>query len=255
MLTDPLALALGHHSDVISTQLPVRDARPLVLIVSLLVLAGVYAVRLARRIAVRDERLVVVVSVLVAYLIWFVAFDIERYMAPGYLLPGGFAVLAVRETMAARGNARAVVAGLLLALIMVTARPIRTGRVPITADWFDLSVPHEVAQPDTLYVMSGFGPMSWIATRREALGEGAKLIRVGGNFPAEPQSRMGRRLSAVIAAHQGPIRSLAVDGWDLVPGDWLGVFGLARSGDCAVLTSKAGAIRSCVLVRARSVRP
>jgi hypothetical protein len=187
---------------------------------------------------------------LVAYLVWFRLFNIERFAIPLELLAGVLAGLTARA-LGLIGRPRST--GWLLAvlvLVLAATRPVHSGRGPWTAEWIGAHIPAALNIPDTLYVVTGWDAVAWVVLDHEKLGTRADFVRVAGNLSLYPDRGLGMQIRHRIEAHAGPIRSLT-NLRDLAnaPAE-LQRFGLQIvPGPCVTITAKADDLQSCLLRR------
>ena len=200
------------------------------------------------------------------YIVWMREFSIQRYLMPLGLLAGLLLFLLLDRVIAGK-NAKAAI---FIALTLFTAswswHP-EHDRQPYADNWFGVQLTTAVSQPNTLFLLLGDEPASYVIP---FLPESGRAVRLSGNFlvPSSPDSNrwsgdfllgestlLGRTAREAIREHNGPIRSLAMA--SLGPGDALQLarFGLEVSeAGCETLRSRADEFTSCPLVP-RASRP
>lgn len=254
LFIDPFKLAVGDHSQQLSTVMPVRDARYAVGFYAAigLVLLGLTG---RARAALTPPLLMLGVLFLTSYVTWVVAFNIDRYALPLELIAATVAAALARSAglLASRKSALLVFAA--LALVVVGSRPIKTSRIDSSkdwsgTDWFALDTPAEAQMPNTLYVMTGYAAFGWLTLFPERFGGNPFFVRVGGNLRIDPDTRLGRRIGQRIVRHVGPIRSLTQADEATTAAAELARFGLnLRPGTCVTIASKRPLIQTCALDR------
>ena len=257
LFADPLAMAVGDHHRMLSTFMPNRDARSLIGLGSAFVgLGSLIATGLRRGvIAIPIIPLFMVAFYLSAYIGWFFLFNVERYLIPLELLSAAMLGMVVDLFTPVRARRTFVILLVTMALVLVTTRPIRSWRVPISADWFALQVPPQASEPNTLFVMTGTGYLAWLIAFPKALGGNPDFVRVGGNLPIPHSTELARVIAARIANHRGPIRSLTSTGYEATSAADLSAFGLSPApGECVKIISKAAPIVTCPLVRSAAMQ-
>jgi len=250
LFVDPFLLAVGDHSRVLSTVMPVRDARYLVGFYSAIAIILLQLRAHVARQSPDEQGARTAFFFLVSYVVWVAAFNIDRYAIPLELLAPAVAGILFRQLGGIASRRALGVYVLVLASVLLGSRPIKSFRAPFARDWIGLTIPAGIAAPDTLYVMTGYDHLAWLTLFEQQLGGGAAFVRVAGNLRIDPDRKLGQRIAALIEGHAGPIRSLT--GPDELPSlaADLKLFGLAPiSGSCRVMTARLGDVTSCALRR------
>jgi len=190
----------------ISSQLQFRDARFLVVLV-----LTVLALPLILRLLVRknDESfcypfeprrtLFFLFSFIGIFVVWIGFFGIHRYIVPLEQL-AVLAALCLLALMISESRRLLVVAGMCLALVVVSTTPQRTdgGRRSFEGDWFDIRVPAELTSGNTLHVMLTREPMGYVVPEFPASDQ---FVRIEGNMPLTPDTGLGEQVLDAIAHH------------------------------------------------------
>lgn len=190
----------------------------------------------------------VAASVLLFYGVWLFAFGILRYAVLIEML-GGVAPLAVLVRVRSIG-ARAIGIGMLAAALIAGAwtRSESWGRVPFTGDWFGVQGIAAVHQPGTLYVMSDDAPLAFMVAIFPA---DARFVHIGGNFPLDPATGLGRRAADMIR-QATVLRTLTAAPSGRDGERALRRFGLVQvPGSCRPIPTKRAQAESCLLQPSR----
>ena len=192
----------------------------------------------------RDHFWLLVLFFVISYAIWMKTFAIQRYLMPLGLISGLVLFLALDRLL--ESSARKVAIFVALALFSITwNESYPSERVPYGQDWFGIELPQAVTEPDTLFVMTGDVPSSYVVP---FLPESARVVRVSGNFPLEPTTELGRLALERITGHRGPLRSLAGGALEGTDRFQLARFGLSfTESDCVTIRSHMDQFTSCAL--------
>jgi hypothetical protein len=183
----------------------------------------------------------------VSFAVWIRQFGIQRYaVALEQIAP----LLVVMMLSLLAASTRAMLIGAMVCVLLVVAgtRSANWGRVKLSQDWFSVRVPSELSAGNTLFVMLGGEPTSYVVP---FMPRSDIFVRVEGNMPISPDSGLGQRIVGKIAAHGGDIRTLALASHSLdASAQRLASFGLTVDpADCRDIVSKIDTLRSCLLLR------
>jgi hypothetical protein len=171
---------------------------------------------------------------LVSYLIWLPLFSIYRYLIPLELISGIFIVLALGAIVTR--EAWPLVAAATAGLCIATTIPIEWGHAPVRDRYVEISAP--AIKPDSLVVIIGTYPISYLVPFFD------RSVRwVGGaNGIVSPEQNnlLARRARDLIHGHQGPLMVLEAGASDAVITAAMSRLSLARTGDCAPVSSNLG---------------
>ncbi len=256
LFTDPFLLAIGDHRTPLSTLMPVRDSRYLVgFYGSLALLTGLAWRQMNGQLAPQARaHAAMAVFFLASYVVWVVAFNIDRYAIPLELVSAVLAGALIVDIAGADNRSAKLACLAVLGVMLLTTKPVRTHRAPVTENWYDASVPKELARNDTLYVMTGMEAMGWLTVYDKGLGDRPSFVRIAGNLRIDPAKPLGKRIIRAIATHRGPIRSLTSETEMAAAPEELARFGLTIApGRCAPIRNKVlPDIMSCPLAQVRA---
>jgi hypothetical protein len=174
----------------------------------------------------RARRFLIVFSA-VAYVAWLVSFGIYRYLVPleilsGLLIVSGVVFLAGNGAMSRFAVLAATVA------IVASTRPMNWGRKPFDGAFFQVSVP-DLSQALVLIASSNpvsSDPVSYLIP---FFPEETRFISPSNNFLRLGQRNLlARRVSDIVASHEGPIYSLETKALDDKAAGVCAAFGLRR---------------------------
>ena len=241
-----------------TSELPFRDARWAILTVLLpLVLIALAAGRIQRReessagkmteqaVVARAHFWLIVLFFITTYVIWIWMFAIQRYLIPLGLICG-LVLFLILDRLLASQSAKVACFTFLALFCMFWTQPGETDRMPYGKDWFGVQLTPEVSEPNTLFIMLGIWPTSYLVP---FLPESDRVIRINSNFPLAPKTGLAREAMEIITRHTGPIRSLTMV-CTLSPLDLLQLtrFGLALSQTgCVAFRSRIDQFTSCPL--------
>ena len=215
----PFQWLLGLHP---TSESPFQDARFAFLTVLVPIAAAVAIARWIERLgaasgenrasgtpASRAHLSLLLLFAVVSYVIWLRLFAIQRYLSPLTLL-SGLLLLAALEYSLPNRNA-SLAAFVLLAsfcLYWMRTEP-KYWRRPYGSDWFGIRLAPEAQQPDTLFIMLGGGPMSYVVPYLPASSRTVRLIPSA--IPRDSETELSRRAAEILAHHAGPMRSLSIE--------------------------------------------
>ena len=244
-----------------SSELPFRDARWAILTVLLpLVLIVLASSRIQCRkgssqgkmteqaIVARAHFWLIVLFFITTYVIWIRMFGIQRYLIPLGLVCGLVIFLVLDRLLASQSAKIACFTFLALFCIFWTQRG-ETERLPYGQDWFGVQLTEAVSAPDTLFVMMGDSPASYVVP---FLPASDRVVRISANFPLQKKVGVGLLATEmeIMAQYKGPIRSLTIgtvrsfDRFQLTRFGW----DLDETG-CVTFRSRIDQFLSCPLVR------
>ena len=187
----------------------------------------------------------IVVFFSVSYAAWIMLFAIERYLQPAALISGLAMFLLIDRLLADKYSKAAVFTVLALACVVWDA-PMGGERIAYGQDWFGMELVPAVSQPNTLFVLIGDQPESYVVP---FLPESDRAVRVSGNFDLSRETDLGRQALELIANHKGPMRSLTMGA--LGPNDLLQLsrYGLdIQDSGCVTFRSRVDQFASCPVV-------
>jgi hypothetical protein len=251
LITYPFAWLLGGHP---TNELPFREPRfayAAVLVPVAMAVALVGRVR-NRRVESASDRgaearnfWLTTMFFVLSFAVWMKQFAVQRYALPLELLSGVVVVLSL-ETIWRRSRATVAVLLLLVLFALGWTRPPDWERLPYGPDWFGVETAEPSAGP-VLYVMLSWRPMSYVIP---FLRRDNQYVRLGGNMPLEPEMPLGQRAIALLGAHRGPIRTLALEPIEAPELARLKRFGLSPQEDsCTTFRSRIDTFTTCALAR------
>ena len=174
-----------------------------------------------------------------AYLAWVALFGIYRYLIPLEMLAPLLVVAAV-GTLPLPPPVRRLTSAAVLVALMVSTVPGDWIRVPWQDKWVSVTVPPLPHPDDTLVVMAGHEPMSFMIPSFPA---GTRFIRIDSTFTNPSQTGVGLndRMRAIIEAHKGDLMVLYIpmERHDVLPK--LTAYGLELDSEgCTAITSPIG---------------
>jgi hypothetical protein len=180
-------------------------------------------------------------SALITYAVWVVLFCIYRYLIPLEMLAPILVVAAVGCLPLPRAARRGIATGI-VAFLMVTTLPGNWLRVPWADKAVSATVPRVKNPTDTLVLLSGHEPLSFLIPLFPA--EMKAFLRIDSTFSLPDDRERGFRkvFRTAVASHDGEIRSLHITTEE---GDVIGKLAeygleLDRS-DCPTIESPIGA--------------
>lgn len=193
-------------------------------------------------------RRLLVTFFLASFALWLFVFAIQRYAMALEMLAPLVLMLLLSLALRRRALVLALSAVLMVAIARTTVSP-GWGRVPFTADWFEVKLPDELKRGDALFVMLSDEPTAYVIP---ALPASDVFVRIEGNMPIPPDTGLGQVIAGKLAAHRGDLWTLAPAGYALAgSAAALAAYGLrAAPQDCLVIATKMGDLESCRLARA-----
>jgi len=181
---------------------------------------------------------------------WIAMFAIQRYLCALELLNGIVIVGIIQSAPALRRPRLRALASVAAALLLLaTSRSEGWGRLPWGEDWFGVELPPALQRPGQMFVVMSTGPVAYVIPFFPA---DARFVRVEGNLPLLPGTRLYDAARAAIAAHRGPLASLGDTALRPESAGLLAQFGLAPGpGPCVVLHTRMDRLFSCPLVPLR----
>ena len=242
-----------------SSERPFRDARWAILTVLLpLVLIALAAGRIQRReessagkmteqaVVARAHFWLIVLFFITTYVIWIWMFAIQRYLIPLGLICG-LVIFLILDRLLASQSAKAACFTFLALFCMFWTQPGETERLPYGQDWFGVQLTEAVSAPDTLFIMMGDSPASYVVP---FLPASDRVVRISANFPLQMKSGLGLMVMEMITQHKGPIRSLTMGTVSSPDRFQLTRFGLdLNETACVTFRSRIDQFTSCPLVR------
>ena len=217
-----------------------RDHRILACFV-LVPLAAIAALarRVAAPLAEPVPARVLLVFAAATYTVWVIMFGIYRYvLALEMLAP--LAILACFSQFPGGWRWRAVGAGVVILLVVATARPVDWGRVAWADKWVRTAVPPLDRPGETIVLLAGHEPFGFLVP---GFPPATRFLRIDGGFttPREPEVGFNTLMRDTIAAHQGPIYVLTIPTDRASPEASTAAYGLAVDwNDCRPVTSTIG---------------
>ncbi|MBF0395103.1 MAG: hypothetical protein HQL38_20705 [Alphaproteobacteria bacterium] len=153
----------------------------------------------------RGARGYLMAAVSLAYVTWLMLSAIYRYLIPLEMLAPLLLLLAL-------GRHRAV-AGVALALLLVTTRPADWGRAAWADKAVEVTLP-AIESPDrTMVLMAGHEPLSFLLP---AFPPAMRFLRIDSTFTniRETNVRFNDVMRAAVAAHDGPLAMLFTS-WEI----------------------------------------
>lgn len=138
----------------------------------------------------------------IGYVVWVLLFCIYRYLIV-YEMLAPLAILLSIGLLPLRPRARALAAGVMIALVVATAEPADWGRIPWTEKWV-MATPPKLADPDrTLVLITGHEPLSYLIP---FFPPGVRFLRIHSGFtgPYEPTVRFNVEMHRIVGEHRGP---------------------------------------------------
>ena len=183
----------------------------------------------------------------VSYVTWIKVFSIQRYLLPLGLLTGLLLLLTLDRLLPDRVSKLSAFLFLAAFCVLWMRLEAQDWRVPFGSSWFELDLPSEVREPDTLFILLGGGPMGYLVP---SLPESARAIRLSPFTAPEPETELSRRAREIIAEHSGPIRSLETEPPAETDFAYLSQFNLILDrGDCRQFRSAVDRFTTCRLAR------
>ena len=192
----------------------------------------------------RDHFWLIVLFFLTSYVVWIVVFAIQHYLIPASLISGLVLLLTLDRLFATTASKVAVFTSLAL-FSMVWGKSFPSQRLPYHKDWFGVELTPAVSEPNTLFVMLGDVPDSYVVP---FLPDSDRFVRISGNFPLQPRTGLRQMAREIINQHTGPIRSLTsgtLGSFDRLQLDRFGL-DLSETG-CGTFRSRIDQFTSCPL--------
>jgi hypothetical protein len=258
-ITYPFQWFVGLHP---SSESPFRDARFALLSVLIPICVAVLIGHLAARrwahrgenveqnqLASREHQWLLLTFGLLSYVAWIKVFAIQRYLTPLTLISGLLLLLALDWLIPNKVSKLAAFSFLALFSVLWTQVEPDSWRVPYGSSWFGVELPPDVEQSDTLFIMLGDGPMSYVVPY---LPDSTRTVRL---YPPmillDGETELVRRATQIIAHHSGPMRSLAMAPLKDVDFAYLKRFGLAlHEQECAQFRTATDQFNTCPVTRA-----
>jgi hypothetical protein len=131
------------------------------------------------------------------YVLWIRLFGIQRYLIPLSLTCGLVIFLALDRLLASQ-SAKIACFTFLALFCMSWTRPAEAVRLPYGHDWFGVQLTDAVSAPDTLFIMMGDSPASYVVP---FLPGTDRVIRTSGNFLLQPETGLGQVAMQIITQH------------------------------------------------------
>jgi hypothetical protein len=252
LIVYPIRMAVGATSDgpgterFVGAEVPFRDARYLIGLISSIVLLGWSSINLVRGRWVRDPLLFVAMFWCTSFLAWFYLFGIARYIVVLEMLSGVMVVASLARIMQMANVGRLWMPPVMVSVLILLAFPAKWGHAPFGDSWFGLGDLADLSVPDTTVVLTDGNPVAYV---QPFLPESARFVRIAGNFPIRLGYGLGDRAMMMIAEARGPMRSLREAGSQDDP-DAMARFGLrVVEGSCKLIPAKAAPLMTCALER------
>ena len=130
---------------------------------------------------------------------------------------------------------------------MLWNKPRLSDRLPYGSDWFGVELAPVALVPDTLFVMLGDVPISYVIP---FLPDSARVIRLTGNMSLDPDTPFGKQAQELITHHSGPLRTLTASSLAEWEHDQLRLFGLSINPEgCETFRSQVDVFTTCPLIR------
>ncbi len=242
-----------------TSELPFRDALWAILTVLLpMVLVALAASRMQRRKDSSAEKMIeqpaiapahfwlIVVFFITTYVIWNWMFSIQRYLIPLGLI-GGLVIFLILDRLLAFQSAKLACFTFLALFCIFWSQPGETVRLPYGQDWFGIQLTEAVSAPDTLFIMMGDSPASYVVP---FLPESDRVVRISANIPLQKKTGLGLMTAEIVSEHKGPVRSLTMGTVSSPDRFQLSRFGLElNETNCETFRSRIDQFTSCPLVR------
>jgi hypothetical protein len=181
----------------------------------------------------------------ISYTAWIKLFAIDRYLQPAALITGLMMLMLIDRLIAGKYSKAAVFVVLALACVVWDA-PMGGERSAYGKDWFGVELVPAVSQPNTLFVMIGDDPESYVVP---FLPESDRAVRISGNFNLNRDTRLGRQAAELIANHKGPLRSLSKSTLGPYDLQQMSRYNLdIRDSGCVTFRSRVDEFTSCPMV-------
>jgi hypothetical protein len=203
--------------------------------------------------AAREQAWFLIAFFFFSFSLWMYLFAIQRYLSPLGLISGLMLLLTLDRMRSARPARPAKVAAFgVLAIFSLfwMQGDFSSWRVPYGTGWFGLGVPDELKQPNSLLVLLGGEPTSYVVAY---LPESVRAVRlVDSTVPLDgTETALSRRAEDIISQHSGPLRTLSGGPLREPELAYLKRFGLALQSDCVEFRSDTDRLTTCALARAR----
>ena len=184
----------------------------------------------------------------VSYVAWIAIFPIERYLEPAAMISGLVMFLLIDRLLAGEYSRGAVFAALSLACVLWNA-PKSGERIAYGKDWFGMQLVPAVSQPNTLFVLIGDRPESYVVP---FLPQSDRAVRISGNFDLSRDTKLGREAFNLITNHKGPLRSLTMGALGPYDLEQLSNYKLDfEDSGCVTFHSRVDEFTSCPIILGR----
>ncbi len=182
---------------------------------------------------------ILLVFVSATYAVWVALFGVYRYaLALEMLAP--LVILACFSLFPGSVRWRAIGTGVVILLVVATARPVDWGRVAWADKWVRTEVP-PLDRPDvTIVLLTGHEPFGFLVP---GFPPGTRFLRIDGGFttPREQDVGFNTLMRETIAAHAGPFYVLTIPTDRTSPEASTAAYGLKVDwSDCRPVTSTIG---------------
>jgi hypothetical protein len=191
---------------------------------------------------------------LFSFALWMYLFAIQRYLSPLGLISGLMLLLALDcvpsralgWVLPARPARLAAFVALAFFSLFWMQGNFSSWRVPYGTGWFGLGVPAELKQPNSLLILLGGEPTSFVIAY---LPQTVRVVRlVDSTVPLDgAETALSRRAEEIISRHTGPIRTLAAEPLRDSDLAYLKRFGLTLQPACVEFRSDTDRLTTCAL--------
>jgi len=151
----------------------------------------------------RHKGFFLLTAIIISYLVWLKLFAIYRYLLPIEMLTP-LAIWLLIDRFPIRSALKNTTIFLCFAIWLITLRPGYWNRVPWGADYFGVTPPVLADPGNTMVVVTGVEPMSYLIPFFPAP---VRFIRVASYFtgPTDTPNGFDVAMQQAIAGHQGPM--------------------------------------------------